>query len=137
MFYPKKVNFKKSHKNFHKAKENKMLLLSKGVFGLKSIENKELNFKQIESVKKTFLKKSNRQIKIWVNIFPHFPKTKKPLERRMGKGKGNFDYWYFFVKTGRILFEFDSFNNQKLDFIIYKNMTKKLPVKTIIVFKNF
>ena len=55
----------------------------------------------------------------------------------MGKGKGNFDYWYFFVKTGRILFEFDSFNNQKLDFIIYKNMTKKLPVKTIIVFKNF
>jgi large subunit ribosomal protein L16 len=137
MFFPKKVKFKKPHKNFHRLKENKVFLLTKGVFGLKSIENKELNIKQLESVKKTFLKKNNRQIKIWVNVFTDKIKTKKPLENRMGKGKGNFNYWFFFIRTGFIIFEFSSYDNQKLDFKTYKNIAKKLPLKTKLIFKNF
>ena len=60
MLHPKKVRFKKPHQKCHKTKETKTISLSKGVFGLKSLQNKELNLFQIESIKKVFLKKNNR-----------------------------------------------------------------------------
>nr|YP_009476675.1 ribosomal protein L16 [Storeatula sp. CCMP1868]AVM81168.1 ribosomal protein L16 [Storeatula sp. CCMP1868] len=136
MLFPKKTKFKKSHQKCFRTKETTNLSLSKGNFGLKATQNKETNAKQIESVKKFFIKKSNRTIKIWVNIFPHLPKTKKPLEVRMGKGKGNVEYWYSFVKTGKIVFEFDNLN-KSLKHTIQKSGVQKLPFKTKLIFKKF
>lgn len=136
MLFPKKTRFKKYHQKCYKTKETKNLSLSKGRFGLKSIQNKEFNVKQLEATKKNFLKKGGKNVKIWLNLFPHLPKTKKPLESRMGKGKGNVDYWYFFVKTGKIVFEFDNFNQHFVQ-MVRKNGLKKLPFKTKLVFRSF
>lgn len=136
MLFPKKTRFRKYHQKCYKTKETKNLFLSKGKFGLKAVQNKELNAKQLEATRKNFLKKGNKGVKIWLNFFPHFPKTKKPLESRMGKGKGNVDYWYFFVKTGKVLFEFDGFNQHFIQ-MVKKNGVKKLPFKTKLIFKNF
>jgi large subunit ribosomal protein L16 len=136
MLIPKKTRFKKYHQKCYKTKETKNLFLSKGKIGLKAVQNKEFNAKQLEATKKSLLKKGGKNIKIWLNFFPHFPKTKKPLESRMGKGKGNVDYWYFFVKTGKIIFEFDNFNQHFLQ-VIKKNGGKKLPFKVKLISKNF
>lgn len=136
MLAPKKTHFKKFHQKCFKNKETKNLFLSKGKVGLKSIQNKQLTAKQLEALKKSFLKKGGKNVKIWLNVFPHFSKTAKSIESRMGKGKGNVSFFYFFVKTGKIIFEFDSFN---LHFIktIKKNTIKKLPFKTKLIFKKF
>ncbi len=136
MLQPRKTRFKKYHQKCYRVKETKSLFLSKGKCGVKAIQNKLLNAKQLEATRKNFSKKGNKNVKVWLNVFPHFSKTKKPLESRMGKGKGNIDSWYFNVKTGRILFEFDNFNENFLEKI--KNTSlKKLPFKTKLIFKNF
>jgi large subunit ribosomal protein L16 len=136
MLFPKKTRFRKYHQKCYRTKENKNLNLSKGTFGLKAIQNQEFNSKQLEATRKNFLKKGGKNVKIWLNLFPHFPKTKKPLESRMGKGKGNVDYWYFFVKTGKIVFEFDNFDQHFVQ-TVKKNGLKKLPFKTKLIFKNY
>jgi large subunit ribosomal protein L16 len=136
MLIPKKTRFKKYHQKCYKTKETKNLFLSKGRIGLKATQNKEFNVKQLEATRKNLLKKGGKNVKIWLNFFPHFPKTKKPLESRMGKGKGSVDYWYFFVKTGKVIFEFDNFNPHFLQ-TIKKNGGKKLPFKTKLILKNF
>nr|NP_066459.1 ribosomal protein L16 [Rhodomonas salina]AAG17730.1 ribosomal protein L16 [Rhodomonas salina] len=136
MLLPRKTRFKKYHQKCYKVKENKNLSLSKGNFGLKSIQNKEFNAKQLETARKSFLKKGGKNLKIWFNCFPHFPKTKKAAETRMGKGKGNTDYWYSFIKTGKIIFEFDNFNRHFIQ-TVKKSDAKKLPFKTKLIFKKF
>jgi len=136
MLTPKKTRFKKFHQKCYKSRETKNLFLSKGIFGLKSLQNKELKAKQLEALKKSFLKKGGKNVKIWLNLFPHFSKTNKPLESRMGKGKGNISFFYYFVKTGKIIFEFDGFNSHFVK-IVKKNTIKKFPFKTKLIFKNF
>lgn len=136
MLQPRKTRFKKYHQKCYKTKATKNLFLLKNSLGVKSTQNRELNTKQLESIKKEFIKKGNKNIKVWFNIFFHLSKTKKSLESRMGKGKGNIDSWYSFIKTGKIVFEFDNYNKHFLN-QIQKSTLKKLPFKTKLVFKNF
>ena len=79
--------------------------LAFGSFGLKTLENCWLTAQQIEAARQAISRRMNREGQIWIRVFPYKPYTKKPLEVRMGKGKGNVEYWVAPVKPGRVLFE--------------------------------
>jgi len=85
--------------------ENKSNRLHFGDFGLQALQHGFLTAKQIEAVRRTITAKLKRKGKVWIRAFPDYPRTAKPKEVRMGRGKGNVDHWVCYVKPGRILFE--------------------------------
>merc|ERR1711924_177644 len=102
------MGFQKVFKGKIKGNAKNGYKISFGKFGLKSMNNKRIKDKQIESARKTingFLKRSG---KLWIRVFPNIPVTKKPIEVRMGSGKGNVDHWICKIKAGKILFELDN-----------------------------
>ena len=88
------------------SKDNKKLMF--GSIGLKSLESGRLTAKQIQSVKQVINKKIKKIGRLKVNVFPQIPVSKKPVEFRMGKGKGNVDHWVFRVKAGVVLYEIET-----------------------------
>lgn len=131
MFFPKKNKFTKSFKNFNKQiislKKNQ---IQSGDFAIKSIEAGRITSKQLDSTKKTILKKMKKLGFVWLKIFPNIPVTNKPNENRMGKGKGSFSFWSTSVKKGQIIFEFSGLFSLELAKKIYFESSKKLPLKT-------
>lgn len=100
-----------------------------GTYGIYAMESIRLNAAQIESGRMAILKKVGRKdLEMWVRVFPHIPVTKKPLEVRMGKGKGSVDYFVAYVKAGKLLYEFNcpSVNLAKA---AYKQAAYKLPIR--------
>ncbi|MCV2506076.1 MAG: 50S ribosomal protein L16 [Candidatus Lightella neohaematopini] len=134
MLQPKKTKFKKMHKG-----RNRGLTLNSnvnfGYFGMKSINHGRITAKQIESARRAITKVMKRQGKIWIRIFPDKPITRKPLEVRMGKGKGNVEYWVALVKPGRIIYEISGVTEETAK-EAFKAATTKLPIKTIFINKN-
>ena len=129
---PKKFKYKKVQKGkFPKIKYKKNKLIF-GNIGLKANQPGIITARQLESARQAIVRKIKRKGKVWVNIFPSIPITKKPTEVRMGKGKGNVDYWAAKVKMGSVLFELSgiSLPNAKAAF---RTGSAKLPIKTIIV----
>jgi len=106
--YPNNLKYKKYHRinNFYiTTKEKKLFFIAKGEFGLQSIETGKINFKQIESCRRT-LKRGLKKIgNLWIKLFTNVPIYKKSLASRMGKGKGNLSHWIVPIKKGTILFE--------------------------------
>lgn len=102
---PKKIKYGKSHKRISKGYENNLTCLNRGTFGIKVLECGRITAKQLNAIKLTLTKKMKKVGKIWLNCFPDLPITKKPSEIRMGKGKGNVEFWCFPVKSGRIIIE--------------------------------
>nr|QYB23239.1 ribosomal protein L16 [Lithodesmioides sp. mgcode 4] len=129
---PKKFKFKKIQKGKIPKIKYKSNQLKFGNIGLKANQSGRITSKQLESARQAIVRKIKRKGKIWINVFPNIPITKKPTEVRMGKGKGNVDYWAAKVKLGTVLFEISGVNqnNAKLAF---KTGKAKLPIKTIIV----
>ncbi len=105
MLMPKRTKYRKSHRLSYdgKAKGNKEL--SFGEYGLKALEGGWISARQIEAARIAMTRYMKRGGKVFINIFPHMPRTKKPLETRQGKGKGNVEEWVAVVKTGKIMFE--------------------------------
>ncbi|MCV2525910.1 MAG: 50S ribosomal protein L16 [Candidatus Lightella neohaematopini] len=134
MLQPKRTKFNKMHKG-----RNKGLTLNSninfGCFGMKSISHGRITAKQIESARRVITKIMKRQGKIWIRIFPDKPITKKPLEVRMGKGKGNVEYWVALVKPGRVVYEISGVT-EEIAREAFKLATTKLPIKTIFISKN-
>jgi large subunit ribosomal protein L16 len=134
MRIPKKVKFKKYHrlnKNLFKKSFQK-LTLAYGTFGLKAVEGGKITEKQIEAVRQSINKKIRPFGKVWVRCFANIPVTSKPLEVRMGKGKGSVSRWVCLVSTGEVLYEVGGV----LSKVAYKALllgSKKLPVKTKII----
>lgn len=134
MMQPKKSKFRKMHKG-----RNKGLCLGDKIFfgdyAMKAISRGCLNGKQIEAARRVISRTMKREGKIWIRIFTDKPITKKPLEVRMGKGKGNVEDWVFNIKPGRILYEING-----VDLNIAKQALKlanaKLPLKTIFLSKK-
>ena len=126
---PKRSKYKKFKKgkltklNF---KSNKLVF---GSIGIKALESGLISSRQIESARQAIARKIQRKGKIWIRIFPHYPVTKKPIEVRMGKGKGNPEFFACRVKPGRILFEVDGVSEQIAKEALYK-ASAKLPIKT-------
>ena len=105
LMQPKKIKYKKIRKGVLKKLEYKMNSLSFGTIGLKAVESGIISYKQIESARQVIKRRLNRKGKIWIRIFPNYPITRKPIEVRMGKGKGQVSYWASKVIGGNILFE--------------------------------
>ena len=134
MLQPKRVKYRK----VQKAKGNMNGIsgrgnqLSNGMFGIKSIDQNLLTSRQIEAARIAATRHMKREGQLWIKVFPDKPITKKPLEVRMGKGKGAVEYWAAVVKPGRILFEV---GGVPLDVAkeALRLAAQKLPVKTIFV----
>ena len=135
MFKPKKTKYKKYQKGRLKSNSCSLLHLTFGCYGLKSLESGRITSWQIESLRQNINRKIKKSGKIWINIFPDIPITSKPSEIRMGKGKGNVDYWIAKVSPGQILFEVIGRDSQYSNLIVdaLKSGSNKLPVKTLIV----
>lgn len=108
------------------------LELNFGEFGLKTIERGLLTSRQIEAARKAITGATKRSGKVWIMVFPSKPITKKPLEVRMGKGKGGVDHYAVVVKPGKILFELAGV---ELDLAkeAFKRAAAKLPFKTVFI----
>jgi large subunit ribosomal protein L16 len=107
MLSPKRTKFRKKQRNVAaiRGSANKGNRISFGDYGLLALEGKWITNRQIEAARVALTRHIKRGGKVWIRIFPDMPYTKKPAETRMGKGKGNPEYWVATVKAGRILFE--------------------------------
>ena len=105
MLQPKKTKFRKQHKMVPKGNATRGHSLAFGSFGIKSLETGWLPSKQIEAARVAVIRYMKREGQIWCRIFPDKPITRKPAEVRMGKGKGNPEFWVAVVKPGTIIFE--------------------------------
>ena len=107
-----------------------------GTYGIYAMESIRLKAHQIEAARLAILKTVGRaDLKMWVRVFPHIPVTKKPLEVRMGKGKGSVDHFVAYVKAGRLLYEFNC-PSTSLAKAAYKQAAHKLPIKVRFVDKT-
>ena len=105
MLMPKRVKRRKQHRGRMTGKANKGNIIAYGEYGLVAQEPSWITSNQIEAARVAMTRYIKRGGKVWVNIFPHKPITKKPAETRMGSGKGSPEYWVAVVKPGRVLFE--------------------------------
>jgi large subunit ribosomal protein L16 len=105
MLQPKRTKFRKQQKGRMKGNAGRGHLLTDGTFGIKSLDSDFITARQIEAARIAATRYMKREGSIWIKIFPDKPITKKPLEVRMGKGKGAVEYYVAVVKPGRILFE--------------------------------
>lgn len=135
MLQPKRTKFRKEQKGRNRGSIHDMSI-DFGSFALKSINHGRVSSRQIESARRAMTKAIKRQGKIWIRIFPDKPITKKPLEVRMGKGKGNVEYWVALVKPGTILYEIDGVS-EELAREAFRLASAKLPIKSVFMSKNF
>ncbi len=105
MLMPKRVKYRKQMRGRMKGKESRGVEISFGEFGLLAMEPGWVTARQIEAARRTIVHAMKRRGKVWIRIFPDKPYTQKPPETRMGKGKGNVEYWVAVVKPGRVMFE--------------------------------
>jgi large subunit ribosomal protein L16 len=107
MLQPKRTKFRKQHKGRNRGLAERGSKVSFGEFGLKAIGRGRLTARQIEAARRVITRRIKRGGKIWIRVFPDKPITQKPLEVRMGKGKGNVEYWVALVQPGRMLYEME------------------------------
>jgi len=104
---PKKTKFRRAHKGRIKGLTKAGAELNFGQFGLKALEPERVTARQIEAARRAITREMKRQGKVWIRIFPDVPVSKKPVEVRMGSGKGAPEFWAARVAPGRIMFEID------------------------------
>jgi len=131
MLLPKRVKYRKSHRGRRKGKAQRGSKVTFGDFGLKSLDAAWITSRQIEACRVAITRRMKRDGKVWIRIFPDKPVSKKPLETRMGKGKGNPEFWVAVVKPGRILFEVAGVSKE-LAMEALNLASHKLPIKTKI-----
>jgi large subunit ribosomal protein L16 len=132
MLQPSRTKFRKQHKGRIKGAATSGATLSFGQFGLKAMEPDRVTARQIEAARRAMTRHMKRAGRVWIRVFPDVPVSKKPLEVRMGSGKGAPEYWVARVKPGRILFEIDGVTTT----IAREALTlaaAKLPIKTRFV----
>jgi large subunit ribosomal protein L16 len=105
MLMPKRMKFPKLHRGRMRGKASRGAEVHFGEFGLQSLEPGWVSARQIEAARRAIVRAAKRHGKVWIRIFPDKPITQRAAETRMGKGKGNVEYWAAVVKPGRILFE--------------------------------
>ena len=132
MLMPKRVKYRRPHKVSYEGKAKGNTELSYGKFGLQAVEGAWITNRQIEAARICLARYTKRQGKIWIRIFPHLSMSKKPLEVRMGAGKGAPDHWVAVVKNGTILFEMDEIPEEQAREAL-RLASQKLPIKCKIV----
>ena len=137
MLQPKRTKYRKAQKGKMKGISFRGFSLSNGMFGIKSLDSKFVTSRQIEAARIASTRFMKRQGQLWIKVFPDKPITKKPLEVRMGKGKGAPEYFVAVVKPGRILFEVSGVSHDIAKEAL-RLAAQKLPVKTkFIVARDF
>lgn len=132
MLMPKKVKYRKMQKGRMDGKAYRGSTVSFGEFGLKATEPGWVSSRQIEAARVAITRHVKRGCKVWIRIFPDKPITKKPAETRMGKGKGNPEYWVAVVKPGKILYEISGVS-EEIAREALRLASHKLPVATKFV----
>ena len=107
MLQPKKTKFRRAFKGRIRGTASSGTSLNFGEYGLKALEPNRVNAREIEAARRAITREMKRQGRVWIRIFPDVPVSKKPIEVRMGKGKGAPEFWAARVKPGRIMFEID------------------------------
>ncbi|GHV08850.1 50S ribosomal protein L16 [Campylobacterota bacterium] len=105
MLMPKRTKYRKMMKGRNRGAASRGVELAFGDLGLKALENGRINSRQIEAARVAMTRHIKRQGRVWIRIFPDKPLTKKPLETRMGKGKGGVEEWVMNIRRGRMLYE--------------------------------
>jgi large subunit ribosomal protein L16 len=132
MLMPKRVKYRKSQRGRRAGKAYRGSSVSFGDFGLKAMEPAWITSRQIEACRVALTRKMKRDGKVWIRIFPDKPVSKKPLETRMGKGKGAPEFWVAVIKPGRVMFEVAGVT-KALASEALKLCSHKLPIKTKVV----
>jgi large subunit ribosomal protein L16 len=132
MLQPKRTKFRKQHKGRNNGVAVRGSSVSFGEYGLKSVSRGRITARQIEAARRTITRHVKRSGKMWIRIFPDKPITKKPLEVRMGKGKGSVEFWVAQVKPGTMLYEIQGVS-EDLAREAFTLAAAKLPVKTTFV----
>lgn len=135
MLQPKRVKYRRVQKGRIKGLAQKGSELSFGSFGLKALESGRITDRQIEAARIAVTRFMKREGKVWINIFPDKPITKKPLEVRMGKGKGSLDHWVAVIKPGRIIFETEGVPLEVAQESL-RLAAQKLPMKTKFIVRR-
>jgi large subunit ribosomal protein L16 len=129
MLQPKRTKHRKLHKGRIRGEAKGGSDMNFGSFGLKAIEPERITARQIEAARRAMTRHMKRQGRVWIRIFPDTPVTSKPVEVRMGKGKGSIDFWACKVKPGRVLFEIDGVGETVAREAL-RLAAMKLPIKT-------
>jgi large subunit ribosomal protein L16 len=108
MLQPRKMKYRKYQKNIQSKKCKNSLQLAFGQYGIKALSSGYISAKAIETIRQTLNRNLKKMGKIWIRIYPDLPRTKKPAEVRMGKGKGSVAYWTAPVSSGQVLFEINA-----------------------------
>ena len=132
MLQPKRTKFRKVQKGRNRGLSQRGSKVSFGEFGLKAIGRGRITARQIEAARRAMTRHVKRGGKIWIRVFPDKPITNKPLEVRMGKGKGGVEYWVAQIQPGKVLYEMEGVSEQ-LAREAFELAAAKLPVKTTFV----
>ena len=135
MLQPKRTKFRKMMKGSNRGLAQTGNTVSFGEFGLKSVDRGRMTARQIEAARRAMTRHVKRQGKIWIRVFPDKPITKKPLEVRMGKGKGSVEYWVAQIKPGKVLYEMEGVP-ESLAREAFALAAAKLPFKTTFVIRT-
>ncbi len=135
MLQPKRTKFRKQHKGRIHGEAKGGFLLNFGSYALKATEPERVTARQIEAARRAITRHMKRQGRVWIRIFPDLPVTAKPIEVRMGKGKGGVDRWVAKVKPGRIMFEIDGVA-EDIAREALRLGAMKLPVTTRVVLRE-
>ena len=129
MLQPKRTKFRKAFKGRIHGNAKAGFSLAYGSYGLKAMEPERVTARQIEAARRALTREMKRVGKVWIRIFPDVPVSKKPIEVRMGSGKGSPEYWVARVKPGRIIFEIDGVTDATAREALRLGAAK-LPIKT-------
>ena len=132
MLQPKRTKFRKQHKGRNRGLAQRGNKVSFGEFGLKATKRGRITARQIEAGRRAMTRSIKRGGKIWIRVFPDKPISKKPLEVRMGKGKGNVEYWVAQIQPGRMLFEMEGVSEEQAR-EAFRLAAAKLPLGTTFV----
>ena len=132
MLMPRKVAHRKHHRGRTRGMTKGGSSLHFGEFGIQALEPGWLTARQIEAARIAMTREIKRGGKVWINVFPDKPVTKKPAETRMGSGKGNPEFWVAVVRPGRVLFEL-SYPNADVAKAAMEKAVQKLPIKARVI----
>lgn len=132
MLMPKKVKYRKQHRGRMRGQAERGAELSFGEYGLQALEPCWLTARQIEAGRVTITRFLKKRGKMWVRVFPWKPVTKKPTETRMGRGKGDPDFWVEVIRPGRIIFEVEGIDYETAQECM-RLAGNKLPIKTRLI----
>jgi large subunit ribosomal protein L16 len=132
MLQPKRTKFRKQQKGRNRGLAQRGSNVSFGEYALKATDRGRMTSRQIEAARRTITRHVKRGGKLWIRVFPDVPVTKKPIEVRQGKGKGNVEYWIAQIQPGRVLYEIEGVS-EDIAREAFKLAAAKLPFKTTFV----